>query len=111
MALSANATGGVPGNPVCEPPAKADYSGMITTATLPDNFQLREGEEFDFHAVAVNGGLVVTRVIRSQPAPPEDQPGRPAHAPGFAAKWGRSMAKVENQNDTLLTHINEKHVK
>ena len=84
---------------------------MITTATLPDDFQLREGEEFDFHAVAVNGALVVTRVIRSQPAPPEDQPRRPAHSPGFAAKWGNAMAKIEDPGDAVLTHINEKHVK
>ena len=88
---------------------------MITTATLPDDFpddfQFREGEEFDLHAVAVNGALVVTRVIRSQPAPPDDQTRRAARAPGFAAKWGNSMAKIEDPGDAVVTHINEKHVK
>ena len=82
---------------------------MITTATLPDDFELRDGEEFDFHAVAVNGTLVVTRVIRSNPvSTTEGKTTRPAN---FAAKWGRSMAKIEDPGDVLLTHINEKHVK
>jgi hypothetical protein len=87
---------------------KVENSEMTTTATLPDDFELREGEEFDFHAVAVNGALVVTRVIRSIPPSPEGSPTRQA---GFAAKWGNSMPKIEDPSDELLTHINERHVK
>lgn len=46
-------------------------SAMTTTATLPDHFELHEGEEFDLHAVAKNGMLVITHVLRSRSSSPQ----------------------------------------
>jgi hypothetical protein len=85
-----------------------DCAAMHTLATLPDDFELRDGEEYDLHAISVSGTLVITRVIRS--TPPTSQPiaKRPI---SFSARWGRSMTKVDDPSDLRLTHINEKHVK
>lgn len=77
---------------------------MTTTATLPDDLELREGDELVLRAVAKNGGLVVTGVILTMPkVEPENS--------SFSAKWGGTMSKVTDPGDVVLTHINEKHVK
>ena len=73
---------------------------MTATVILPDDFKLSEGEEFDLHAVAVNGALLVTRIIRTIPPTPKGPPTRQA---GFAANWGRSMVKIEDPSDDWLT--------
>ncbi len=82
---------------------------MTPIAPLPQNLDLHEGEEFDLKAVAKNGVLVVTRIMRlhveSKPAV------KPTGKPTFSQKWGGTMSKVEDPTDPLLTHINEKHVK
>ena len=78
---------------------------MHTTATLPDHVELHEGEELDLRAVARNGTLVITRVLRSR------MPSPPATALGalFSDKWGGSMRKIIDPDDARLTAINEKH--
>lgn len=81
---------------------------MTTTATLPDDLELHEGEEFVLRAVAKNGALIVTRVIRSSPDPLH---GTPPGKSGFTTKWGGSMEKVSDPEDVILSHINAKHVK
>jgi hypothetical protein len=81
---------------------------MTTTAILPDDLELHEGEEFVLRAVAKNGALMITRVISATP--------EPTHAiattkSSFTSKWGSTMAKVTDPEDTILSHINAKHVK
>ncbi|MES2708867.1 MAG: hypothetical protein V4726_19895 [Verrucomicrobiota bacterium] len=80
---------------------------MTTTTTLPDDFELHEGEEIDFRAVAKNGTLIITQVLRSRAIP---------HLPEragalFSEKWGGTMSRSINPEDARLAAINEKHVK
>ncbi|MGL4400732.1 MAG: hypothetical protein ACRCXD_12745 [Luteolibacter sp.] len=81
---------------------------MTTTATLADDLKLHEGEEFVLRAVAKNGALIVTSVLRTAPDP---LPGKPSRKTNFTAKWAGTMTKVTDADDLLLSHINEKHVK
>lgn len=81
---------------------------MTTTATLPDDLKLHEGDEFVLRAVAKNGALIVTSVLRTAP---HTFFGTPSVKTNFTAKWGGTMAKVTDADDVLLSHINEKHVK
>lgn len=81
---------------------------MTTTATLPDDLELHEGDEFLLRAVAKNGALIVTRVIRSAPDPLRE---KAPEKSSFTSKWGSSMAKITDPEDTVLSHINAKHVK
>jgi hypothetical protein len=81
---------------------------MTTTATIPDDLKLHEGDEFVLRAVAKNGALIVTSVLRAEPDP---LPEKPSGKTNFTAKWGGTMAKVTDAEDVLLSHINEKHVK
>ena len=81
---------------------------MTTTATLPDDLKLHEGDELVLRAVARNGGLIVTGVLRTEPNP---LAGKPSPKTNFTAKWGGTMAKITDAGDVLLSHINEKHVK
>ena len=81
---------------------------MTTTATIPDDLKLHEGDEFVLRAVAKNGILIVTSVLRAEPDPLSE---KTAGKTNFTAKWGGTMAKVTDTDDVLLSHINEKHVK
>ncbi len=81
---------------------------MTTTAILPDDLELHEGEEFVLRAVAKNGALMITRVIRTAPDPVHVEATAQS---SFTSKWGNSMAKVSDPDDTILSHINTKHVK
>lgn len=81
---------------------------MTTTATLPDDLELHEGDEFLLRAVAKNGALIVTRVIRSAPDPLRE---KASEKSSFTTKWGSTMAKVADPEDVILSHINAKHVK
>jgi hypothetical protein len=81
---------------------------MNTTATLPDDLELHEGEEFLMRAVAKNGTLIVTRVIRSAP---HSLRAKASEKFSFTTKWGSSVAKVTDLEDVILSHINANHVK
>jgi hypothetical protein len=81
---------------------------MTTTATLPDDLELHEGDEFLLRAVAKNGALIVTRVTRSAPDPLRE---KVSEKSAFTTKWGGTMAKVIDLEDVILSHINAKHVK
>jgi hypothetical protein len=81
---------------------------MTTTATLPDDLKLHEGDEFVLRAAAKDGALIVTNVLRTAPYPFY---GTPLGNMNFTKKWGGTMAKVTDPEDELLSHINEKHVK
>ena len=85
---------------------------MTTIATIPDHLELREGEEFDLRAVARNGVLVITRVLRThgqkmQPVPDSAAAARPL----FSEKHGGSVKPVIDPEDARLLHIHAKHVK
>lgn len=81
---------------------------MITTATIPDDLELHEGDEFLLRAVAKNGALMITRVTRTAADPVQAQASTPS---SFTRKWASTMAIVTDPDDMILSHINAKHVK
>jgi hypothetical protein len=81
---------------------------MTTTAIIPDEFELHDGDEYILRAVAKNGALMITRVIRPAPEPLHSQT---IAKSSFTSKWGNTMAKVTDPDDIILSQINAKHVK
>jgi hypothetical protein len=81
---------------------------MITTANIPDDLELHEGDEFLLRAVAKNGALMITRFTRTASESERAHVSTPSN---FTRKWAKTMAIVTDPDDIILSHINAKHVK
>ena len=77
-------------------------------ATFPDDLQLQDGEEFDLHAVAKNGGLMVTRILHRE-TPKKSVP--TAVRQKFSEKWRGKFPVIGDSNDPIIARLNARHVK
>ena len=92
---------------------------MTTTAILPDHFELHEGDEFDLHAVAKNGSLIITQVRplsrtsrREEQHLRERQARKDAAFKTFAVGVSITPALTDQDlDDARLEYLMEKHVK
>lgn len=81
----------------------------LTKSDTLDTLGLPQGDHWvRFH---VENDLISFEVAgSSQDA--KSTPAKPRRTPtGFVEKWGGSVRKLEDPNDTRLTHINEKHLR
>ncbi len=84
-------------------------SGMNTVAaTFPDGLQLQDGEEFDLHVVARNGGIMVTHILHREP--PKKSVST-AVRPKFSERWRGKFSVVSDPNDPIIARLNARHVK
>lgn len=91
---------------------------MTTIAPLSQNLDLHDGEEFDLKAVAKNGVLVVTRIMRPlrKEKQTEQQLSQARRDAGFLAFAKGARVPVqhlsdEEINEGRLKYLMEKHVK
>lgn len=83
----------------------------LTKSAPLDTLGLASGDHWvRFH---VEGDSISFEVAASVPEPKADatQASKQRKPTGFVQAWGGSMKKVEDADDSWLTHINEKHLR
>lgn len=76
----------------------------LTKSTPLGTLGLPAGDHWvKFH---VEGDLISFEVAKSVPEPTPSKA-----ATGFVQKWGASSLKMEDESDSWLSHINEKHLR